>query len=64
MKMWAFLFLLLPVAGLAYIGWHIWTILPLHWAWKTLVILCCVACFGLLILNFGGKFDSYPLPVA
>lgn len=39
MKMWAFLFFLLPVAGLAYIGWHIWAILPLHWAWKTLVII-------------------------
>ena len=33
--MWAILFFLLPLIGIAYIGWHIWTLLPLHWAWGT-----------------------------
>ena len=62
--MWAFLFMLLPLAGIAYIGWHVWTLLPLHWGWKTLLILLGLACFGLLFLNFKGKLDTFPLAVS
>ena len=64
MKMWMILFTLLPVAGIAYVSWHLWTLLPLHWGWKILLILCCLACFGLLFLNFKGKLDSFPLAVS
>lgn len=62
--MWAILFTLLPLAGLAYISWHVWTLLPLGWIWKTIIVVCIVACFGLLFLNFKGKLDDFPLGVA
>ncbi|MBQ6965254.1 MAG: metallophosphoesterase [Bacteroidaceae bacterium] len=64
MKMWFLFFTLLPLAGLVYIGWHVWTLLPLHWIWKFLVILLGFSCFGLLFLNFKGKLDTFPLVVS
>ena len=29
MNIWMFVFLLLPFLALAYIGWHVWCLLPL-----------------------------------
>ena len=62
--MWAILFLLLPLAGIAYVGWHIWTLLPLHWGWKAMVVLLGAVCFGMLFLNFKGKLDAFPLGIS
>ncbi len=62
--MWAILFLLLPLAGIAYVGWHIWTLLPLHWGWKAMVVLLGAVCFGMLFLNFKGKLDTFPLGIS
>ncbi len=62
--MWAILFLLLPLAGIAYVGWHIWTLLPLHWGWKAMAVLLGAVCFGMLFLNFKGKLDTFPLGIS
>ena len=62
--MWAILFLLLPLAGIAYVGWHIWTLLPLHWGWKAMVVLLGAVCFSMLFLNFKGKLDTFPLGIS
>ena len=64
MKMWAILFFLLPLVGIAYIGWHIWTLLPLHWAWKSLVILCGTGCFGSLFFIVNKNLDTLPLALS
>ena len=32
--MWLILLLLLPLAALSYIGWHLWVLLPLTALWK------------------------------
>lgn len=63
-RMWMALFTLLPLLGLAYIAWHVWTLLPVAAVWKLLVISIIAGSFLLLFLNFGRRFDSQPLVVA
>lgn len=53
--MWMLAFTLLPLLAIAYIGWHIWCLLPLSWIWKTLVILLMAGSF---LLMFAGVFRS------
>ncbi len=61
--MWMFIFLLLPLLGITYIGWHIWCILPLAWGWKLLVILLMVIVF-IMMLGLRGGLDHMPLHIA
>ena len=62
--MWFFFLLLLPLAALTYASWHLWILLPLAAGWKVAIISLCVACFLLLFLDFTGKLDTLPLPLA
>ena len=64
MKLWALVFFLLPVLGCAYVGWHVWRILPLASGWKTVVVVLMAACFVLFVLNFVIGLDRVPLPLA
>ena len=56
--------MVLPLLAVVYIGWHVWVLLPLARLWRVLIVLILVACFVLLFLNFGRKFDTLPLPLA
>ena len=62
--MWMMMFTLLPLLAIVYIAWHVWVLLPMPAIWKLLIIIVGVLCFGMLFMNFGRKFDTYPLPVA
>ena len=62
--MWMILFLLLPIAGIVYTSWHLWTLLPLANVWKWTVIGVGVACFLLLFLDLRGQLDKMPLTLA
>ena len=62
--MWFLLIFLIPILGLAYVGWHVWMLLPLAAAWKALVIAVGVICFFLLMLNMSGTLERLPLPLA
>ena len=65
MKLWALVFFLLPLLGCAYVGWHVWRILPLATVWKwVVVVLLMTACFALFILNFVIGLDRVPLTLA
>ena len=64
MKLWALVFFLLPLLGCAYVGWHVWRILPLATVWKWVVVFLMAACFALFILNFVIGLDRVPLPLA
>lgn len=64
MKLWALVFFLLPVLGCAYVGWHVWRILPLVNVWKSVVVVLMAACFALFVLNFVIGLDRVPLPLA
>jgi len=59
-----FLFMILPLLGMAYIAWHLWAILPLAPLWKCLVVGVGVGLFLLLFLGIGRKLDGYSLPIA
>lgn len=58
------LFLLLPFAGLAYCGWHLWVLLPLPSLWKTVIIVVGTLCFLSLLLDFSGALERMPLLLA
>ena len=62
--MWMMLFTLLPLLALAYISWHIWCLLPVHWVWKIIVILLLVASFMLLFTGITRATDRWPMSLA
>jgi len=65
MKMiWMIAFLLLPLAGLAYAGWHVWMLVPLPPLWRGLIIALGVGAFLSLFLSITRVIDSWPLPLA
>mgnify|MGYP002624057784 CR=1 FL=1 len=55
-----FFFLLLSVA-VAYVGWHIWHVLPLSKGLRWGVLAVLLACFLSMFLNFGGLTGRMPL---
>ena len=57
-------FFLLPFAALAYIGWHVWCLLPLCGLWKSVVIVLMVASFLLMFAGFWRLTDRLPMPLA
>jgi hypothetical protein len=62
--MWMLLFFALPFVAIAYIGWHVWTLVPLPRLWRGLLIAIGVACFLTTFLNFGRVIDRMPLSLA
>ena len=58
------LFLLLPLAGLAYVGWHVWMLVPLSHAWRWALIGVGVLSFCMIFLNFSRVIDRLPLWLA
>lgn len=64
MKLWAIVFFLLPLIGCAYVGWHVWRLLPLTAFWKTVSVVMLLACFVLFVMNFVIGLDRMPMPLA
>ena len=64
MNIWMFAFLLLPLAALGYIGWHLWCLLPLSWWWKTLLIAVMVGSFLLMFAGVARLTDRMPMALA
>lgn len=62
--MWIIIFLLLPILGLAYTGWHIWQILPFSNAWRWAVVVIGLLLFLTTFLNFSRTIDHMPLRLA
>ena len=62
--MWMIVFFLLPFAALAYIGWHVWCLLPLCALWKSVVIVLMVASFLLMFAGVWRLTDRLPMPLA
>lgn len=62
--MWTILFMVMPLIAMAYVGRHVWILLPFSALWKSAIIIVCVLSFVLLFLNFGRRFDCLPLPLA
>ena len=64
MNIWMFVFLLLPLAALGYVGWHVWCLLPLSWIWKTAVVAAMVGAFLLMFAGIWRTTDRMPMPLA
>ncbi|MBP3842741.1 MAG: metallophosphoesterase [Prevotella sp.] len=61
---WMIIFLLLPLLGIAYTGWHIWAVMPVPAWFRAVVVACMVASVLLLFLNIGRSIDRMPLWLA
>ena len=62
--MWMMIFTLLPLGALAYIGWHVWCLLPIGWAWKTALIALMTGAFLLMFAGIFRSTDKLPMPLA
>ena len=58
------LIILLPLMALAYIGWHVWCVLPVGWIWKVLVLGLMTGSFLMLFAGIMRTADRLPMPVA
>ena len=58
------LFLLLPLLTLAYVGWHVWLLLPLKGIVGSLILLLMVGAFAMLFASIFRATDRLPMPVA
>ena len=63
-SMWMFIFMVLPLLAVVYIGWHVWTILPFSRLWKTVAVILLMGCFLLFFFGLRRQTDNYSLPVA
>lgn len=62
--MWMLLFFVLPVAGLAYVLWHVWCLLPVAAVWRWVVVVAGALSFLSVLLVFTRVIDRLPMPVA
>lgn len=62
--MWMLIFMALPLAGIAYVSWHVWTLLPIAGVWKGVLITLGIMCFLLLFLDLTGFLERLPLSLA
>ncbi len=62
--MWMFIFMALPLLGIAYVSWHLWTLVPLSHTFRVLLITLLIASFLLLFCNFSRLVDAFPLWLA
>ena len=59
-----FIFMILPLLAVVYIGWHVWAILPFPRLWKSVVVLLLMGGFLLFFFALRRQTDGYSLPVA
>lgn len=65
MRIWFFVFLLLPLAGIIYTFWHMWQILPLSTPWRVAVLTVMTACVVVFFGNFSlWNIDRMPMTAA
>ena len=62
--MWILLFMMLPLLGLVYVGWHVWTLVPLPRLWRGALIALGLLSFLLLFANLSRSIDRLPLWLA
>ena len=58
------LFMLLPLLGLAYVGWHVWTLVPLPAGWRVGLIVLGAVSFLSLFPVFSRAIDGWPMWLA
>lgn len=62
--LWTISFMLLPVLAIAYIGWHVWSLMACHWAWKAMAVALLACSFLLMFGGMAPLTNSAPLPLA
>ena len=63
-NMWMFIFMVLPLLAVIYIGWHVWAVLPFSRPWKAVAVILLMGCFLLLFFGLRRQTDNFSLPVA
>ena len=58
------IFLVLPLLGIAYVGWHVWTLVPLPRVARAALIVLGVLSFFSIFLNLSRTIDQMPMWLA
>lgn len=61
---WMLAFILMPILGIVYVSWHIWTLLPLPTMWRGGIVGLFVAAFLLMFAGFLGVNERLPLSLS
>jgi len=61
---WFCLVLIVPLSGLSYIFWHLWTLLPQGLVFKSMVLLLGLCCFLLLFVSLSRWIDELPISLS
>ena len=64
MKMGLLLFMLLPLAALVYVLWHVYQLLPLPTWGKWVVVVLMTMAFGMLFVGVSRRLDEMPMMLA
>jgi hypothetical protein len=64
MKMGLLLFMLLPLAALVYVLWHVYQLLPLPTWGKWVVVVLMTMAFGMLFVGVSRRLDEMPMTLA
>ena len=64
MKMGFLLFMLLPLASIVYVLWHVYQLLPLPTWGKWLVVVLLAMAFGMLFVGVSRRLDEMPMALA
>lgn len=62
--MWMTIFFALPLAGLGYVLWHVWQVLPFANCWRWTATAVAAALFLSMFLVFSGAIEGMPLRLA
>ena len=61
---WMLAFILMPILGIVYVSWHIWTLLPLPAIWRGGAVGLFVLAFLLMFASFLGINERLPLTLS
>ena len=62
--MWMMIFMILPFLAIAYVGWQVWSLVPLPRLFRAILIITGILSFLLIFLNFNRTIDRMPLWLA
>lgn len=62
--MWFAIFTILPLAGIFYVGWHVWHLLPHNSTLRFAVMSIMLIALAALVANFSGALSRMPLRLA
>ena len=62
--MWFAVFFILPLAGLVYVAWHVWALLPVATVYRWCAVGVCILALAMMVMSFARVTEHVPLWMA